>query len=86
MVAALTRRAGLRLILQHMRRLRNRLGNRHDNPFATQILTAGDTDEGEPSEIIRCLLRVIVNASISFIRRVWRATAAAAHARRTANR
>ena len=55
--AASTRRAGLRLVLQHMRRLRHRLGHRHDNPFATQFLTAGDTDEGDLSEIIRCLLQ-----------------------------
>ena len=35
--AASTRRAGLRLVLQHMRRLRHRLGHRHDNPFATHV-------------------------------------------------
>ena len=83
--AASTRRAGLRLVLRH----------RHDNPFAIQFLTARDTDEATSARssaacfngrIIRCLLHVFVNASVSFIRRVWRATAAAARARRTASR
>ena len=65
--AASTRRAGLRLVLQHMRRpghryghrLGHRLGHRHGNLFATQFPTAGDTDtdEGDLSEITRCLLQ-----------------------------
>ena len=78
-----------------MRRLRYRLGHRHDNPFATQFPTASDTDEGDFSEIIRCLLQWADHPLFAscdrqrqyFLqRRVWRATAAAAHARRTANK
>ena len=55
--AASTRRAGLRLVLQHMRRLRHRLGHRRDHPFSNPFPTAGETDEGDLSEITRFLLQ-----------------------------
>ena len=52
----------------------------------TRAISARSSAACFNGQIVRCLLHVITNANASFIRRVWRATAAAARARRTASR
>ena len=52
----------------------------------TRAISARSSAAGFKGWIIRCLLHLIANASVSFIRRVWRVTAAAARARRTASK
>ena len=63
------------------------LGKRPQRPKPKGPWPAVGAEAPGPADqrIIRCLLHVTTNASVSFFRRVWRATAAAARARRTAS-
>ena len=55
-------------------------------PTPTKAISARSPAACFNGRIIRCLLHVTTNSRVPFIRRVWRASAAAARARRTASR